>query len=398
MKVSGLLFNRRVLLALAVILAIAVASAGSYLTVTRVAVFPGLKGCRYLKGFDDKRQCVGARGAEILRRDGLRRGLTEVGTLATADPKLTGGCHPGMHIAAHKLYGSNADTMLRQAIEMPRSCATYGFIHGIIETAVARATAGSVSPVIKLCGSLAAGQPGRDAELARECYHGMGHGFETRSGLKGGLESCTVEFERSLGAQDECYTGALMQDSIEHRGPDTTKTPDDLFRPCSTFPVGRLSRLCYAEVPDRSLGRFGLSPEGVVELCKKIEEPSNRGACMYATGMMALTKKPALCSVAGTGADYQACVQGFVTNQMQGHPISTPKTAGTVCEGVAKRLKIDCAAGIGIFLYSMSITEEITGTIPPCSRWFDGREEAACEAHRSGEAEPIQYVHKLDPT
>lgn len=340
----------RPLLILSTITAAIIAiSAGGFLVATRVALLPGIDGCRLLREEEPaRRECIALRTVALERDRGLVPALRAVEISARQHPRIRAVCHPAMHRAAATLHISTERGIHQLAAE--RGDCVAGFLHGIIENAVSRATNGDIASTVQLCS-----RPGATADaqsLQANCWHGLGHGLRRTYSTRRSLDQCQ-RIERDRTAPALCFGGVFMEDQFDRRR--DIEVERDPIPPCRDVPDGPMSQACWGLVASRSLDFLRLSVPTTGAYCRSAPTRSDAEACLRYAGQLLPSARVRECVNIGPSSSIAECFDGhfekFITtgelNEDRAARLCTslPKPGATSCvDGFARYLSASAGA------------------------------------------------------
>lgn len=252
-----------------------------------------------------------------------------------ADAAGAGTCHERMHAVGQRAFATYGIS----ALDVGDEWCNAGYIHGVIETALA----GAEDPVAMM-GELCDAFPASSFS-GWECHHGTGHGlmYYTDNDLPRSVALC----ESVPGDASACINGVWMENFVAEEELHATgwRRDDDSFYPCDAN-VADGTADCYLYAPVWYLERHGHDYAAAFEWC------------------------------AGAGGFVSSCARGVGAQAMKDN-VADPESAAAICETAEDDLREDCVAGMaGILAFHHA-------ALAPAEEWCERREgndRVACEA------------------
>lgn len=251
------------------------------------------------------------------------------------DVERHGTCHESMHEIGQRAFVAYGI----DALEVGDEWCNAGYIHGVIEKALAAAD-DPIATMGELCDGFPSG-----SFSGWECRHGVGHGlmYYTANDLPRSVALC----ESAPGDASACINGVWMENFVAEEEVHATewRRDDDSFYPCDAN-VADGTADCYLYAPVWYLERHDDDYGAAFEWCV--------GADAYAS----------------------TCVRGIGAQAMKDN-VADPEAAAAICTNATRDLREDCIAGMtGILAFH-------NAAIAPAEAWCakrEGNDRVACEA------------------
>jgi hypothetical protein len=358
--------RRRALTALIAVCVAAATVAATGFVFAYVPVLPGIRGCTLLVGSAERAEkCVADRTFEAMSDDTPAAAIAELEGAAVDSAVIGNVCHRAMHVvASRRLDDLDRDVQEADA----RGDCGYGYVHGLLETAVLRADDDptKLQLVIATCSRL----DGPDREVdAANCRHGVGHGLRRASDTR---EEAAASCRLPESADEHvyaCLSGVYMEDAWHT---DAASTRTEALTWCDDVDEDIAARACGAYVPDL-IGRFDERGAGAARACREIERDLVRLSCLRGAGSVGAAGEPCLYLTADpsqeTAADRRACWGGSVFAAV----IQTKRVAAGDFAKACTQAEVDedvraCAEALGAQLTAFS-----TDRSASCNKLFKAR-------------------------
>lgn len=297
------------------------------------------------KGLEDQ-TCYQQAFANRVYNDGPRPALRLLERKMQTDRAVSTGCHRIAHAMGGAALVRFEDDVDAAFAEGSAACFS-GYYHGIIEQAFAGVSEEELADRARgICDSR---ELGRDAFLAFQCDHGLGHGLmlHTRYDLPLALDTC--DRVGSSQAVYACQGGVFMENFTSfYEVSSEWIRDDDLLYPCNDVDDGR-KFACYMIVTARILPEVDWDWERAVEICRTAESKW-RYVCFRSFGRDAISTNAynqriarRLCRL--TAEMEPECVYSvalhLATND--GHV----ENAGHFCRETPAHMRLQCFAGLG---------------------------------------------------
>ncbi len=251
------------------------------------------------------------------------------------DTASLGTCHENMHAIGQRAFLAYGIS----ALEVGDEWCNAGYIHGVIEVALAQAE-DPVAMMTTLCDAFPA-----STFSGWECRHGLGHGlmYYTENDLPRSAALCASV----PGDASACVNGVWMENFVAEEALHATdwRRDDDSFYPCDADVADGIAD-CYLYAPVWYLERHGHDYAAAFDWCL--------GADGYVS----------------------SCVRGVGAQAMKDN-VDDPESVVAICATIAGELRADCVAGMtGTLAFHHA-------SIAPAEAWCENREgddRVACEA------------------
>jgi hypothetical protein len=150
---------------------------------------------------NDAETCIPAAALAIAEADGAADGLRAVRVLLETRPELAQGCHD----VAHELGKGFRAAFGDDAVVPGNEWCSYGYYHGLMQSAGAEDPAGLVAYAEQLCSRI-------ENTLSADCMHGLGHAaYSTSSSITDAMAVC--EGVTGMYART-CADAVIMEDTF----------------------------------------------------------------------------------------------------------------------------------------------------------------------------------------
>jgi hypothetical protein len=252
---------------------------------------------------------------------------------ARQKPKVALVCHQAMHRFAARI-SRPSKTLINQAVHLKGACAS-GFVHGIFERSIEHAGTQDTSTAVEVCEQLWSGANG-DPLPARECFHGLGHGFRRRiQSATASLDACDEAIPEA-DAQLKCYGGVFMEGQFTRVDP----TIDSALKrsPCVGL-RGTRAAACYAF----SAG-FDGDPLKAAQWCDSAPNDDARLLCLASFGRTLPVAEFEQCAQFDDGESVDACFAGLLRGEIYEAQLLTVAQAQQRCATVTRPYNSNCSA------------------------------------------------------
>lgn len=243
-------------------------------------VLPGVRGCRLVRSFDAKVDCLAGVFDGMVSEIGARRAVRKIDRELGGEQGLQSACH----LAWHGLGERRGEESRRRGAAPARvtggSFCTSGYDHGYLIGYFARS---SEREILRMVDRTCHGGP---LDEVLNCVHSFGHAFARQNpdNRVDGTTRCEQidipgTWDRPVGVADyarfECEYGAFMEYASPAAG-----TRHAAPR-CARAMPARVSAACYAFLPVGLL-RVGRNPAFIARRCEAAPSDVSRGLCVAA--------------------------------------------------------------------------------------------------------------------
>lgn len=330
-----LLGSRRRRIALALFLGLPALGVASIFVVSNFPVVPTLEGCIFLRDSDKRKNCIADRGEDLVRDRGFTRGLQEVERQARDHALIEAECHHAMHKVGKRTYKS-LKVGFSRAKKVSGTC-TDGFRHAMVSEAIKSGKPSDFRTAASACEEMLA-EKIDDHLMARQCFHGLGHGFR-KAYSDSKAEAACRDYISAEPGRVKCYGGVLMDNSFRLTSTQLKKGRIDY---CNTK-TGGVAIACWTflAIPQ------GLTVAAAMKFCEKANYQPAKDICYYNSGrsFAAIERDP--CTTAPKGSAFDSCIAGFLRGNVYDARQLDPEDAVNLCETFSSSEEAACAEHLG---------------------------------------------------
>lgn len=267
--------NRRYLVWILGVAALAIVSLATIHTIKHVQLFPGLGGCTVLSERLTRERCYGKLARQLVHDNGPEKGFTLLQRTMRGNSTAASECHRAMHAVGISTGARAARQGRRLDIPTTEGNCVSGYLHGLLQGYLPNLPRAGDLP--ELARTICSADRGT-TYTSGNCVHGFGHGLMASkdANVASSLIACG---ELAAAIAPDCASGVFMSYAESAR-----VSPTALVDVCMRSEPG-FREACFGYVGFGARAA-GLTAGQTVKLCRRASAASpERHVCMQDVGI-----------------------------------------------------------------------------------------------------------------